>query len=425
MSNAFSRYKWTGLMAFSLMYNFVYLGRFNVNHLMDFIAEDLLMTERQQAVISMSVFVSYALGSFVNGYLADRFGAKRIVITGGIMTSVFNVCIPFQQDWTSVLLIWFLNGYFQSMIWVGGISFLSHWWEEGERGKGVGIANFFSGMSHATAYAIPILLMSLWPSMGWRMNFIVPIGILLIFVLLFGIFAVEKPERVGLEPYSVENQRHREREAVLTDIAAAKKPPWKFFFSQGRFWWWCAVAMLCSICRYGLLDWIPLYYDEEGQGDLLSDSFSNLTLPIGMAFGTLIITWVAGTKLVNNKGVIVTAMAAICGTLIIVFPMLANIQSVLVGIFFTGFTLYGINGILWVHAIDQGCRVFSGSAAGIFNGFAYLGACLERYVFPEILGWFGSSLSVFVVMEGLCIGMVLCGMVVSKKNTIVEPEVRE
>ena len=181
--------------------------------------------------------------------------------------------------------------------------------------------------------------------------------------------------------------------------------------------------MLSSICRYGLLNWISLYYDNEIGGTLLSNSFSNLTLPVGMAFGTLVITWFAGTKMPGNKGIIVTAMAAVCGTLIIVFPMIDSTQSVLIGIFFAGFTLYGINGILWVHAIDQGCRVFAGSAAGILNGFAYLGACIEGYLFPFVMKVFGSYITVFVVMEMLCILMVICGMVISKKNTIVEPEV--
>ena len=182
--------------------------------------------------------------------------------------------------------------------------------------------------------------------------------------------------------------------------------------------------MLSSVCRYGLLNWIPMYYSSDGDS-ILSDTFSNLMLPVGMAFGTLIITWIAGTKLFDNKGIIITAMAALCGTLVIVFPMVSDIQTVLVGIFFTGFALYGINGILWVHAIDQGCRYFTGSAAGILNGFAYLGAFLEGILFPAVLGTFDSFLAVFVLMEILCIFMVIFGMVVSRKNTIVEPEVRE
>ena len=184
--------------------------------------------------------------------------------------------------------------------------------------------------------------------------------------------------------------------------------------------------MISSICRYGLLNWIPVYYKQTSGEEVLSETFSNLTLPIGMAFGALVITWVAETKLFYNKGIVVTAMAALCGTLVVTFPMLENTQSVLVGIFFMGFALYGINGILWVHAIDQGCRVFAGSVAGIFNGFAYFGAFLETVLFPAVLRLFDDNyLVIFVCMEILCIFMVVCGIVVSKKNAIISPEIKE
>ena len=94
--------------------------------------------------------------------------------------------------------------------------------------------------------------------------------------------------------------------------------------------------------------------------------------------------------------------------------------------FVIGSALYGINGVLCVRYIVQGCRVCSGSGAGIFNGFAYFGAFLETVLFPAVLRLFDDNyLMIFVCMEILCIFMVICGIVVSKKNTIISPEIRE
>lgn len=426
MEQRFDHYKWITLISFALMYNFVYLGRFNVNNNMDNFVADAGMNGTQAHILSVSVFISYAAGSVINGYLADRYGSKRLVICGGLGTILMNGFISLENQWGLLLGTWIVNGLFQSMIWVGGISMLSHWWAEGYRGKGVGIANFFSGISHVTAYLLPILIVSLWPDIGWRTGMVIPMGILLIFVIIFAFVAVEKPQDKKLPAYAVHSQNHQKREETLRKRAEEGKTPWLYFLQLRNFWWWCAIAMISSICRYGLLNWIPVYYQQENGEEILSETFSNLTLPVGMAFGTLVITWVAGTKLFDNKGIIVTAMAALCGTLVITFPMLENTQSVLVGIFFMGFALYGINGILWVHAIDQGCRVFAGSAAGIFNGFAYLGAFLETVLFPAVLRLFDDNyLVIFVCMEILCIFMVVCGIVVSKKNTIISPEIRE
>lgn len=426
MEQRFDHYKWITLISFALMYNFVYLGRFNVNNNMDNFVADAGMNGTQAHILSVSVFISYAAGSVINGYLADRYGSKRLVICGGLGTILMNGLISLETQWGLLLGTWIVNGLFQSMIWVGGISMLSQWWAEGYRGKGVGIANFFSGISHVTAYLLPILIVSLWPDIGWRTGMVIPMGVLLIFVIVFAFVAVEKPQDKKLPAYAVHSQNHQKREETLRKRAEEGKNPWLYFLQLRKFWWWCAIALLSSICRYGLLNWIPVYYQQENGEEILSETFSNLMLPVGMAFGTLVITWVAGTKLFDNKGIIVTAMAALCGTLVITFPMLENTQSVLVGIFFMGFALYGINGILWVHAIDQGCRVFAGSAAGIFNGFAYLGAFLETVLFPAVLRLFDDNyLVIFVCMEILCIFMVICGIVVSKKNTIISPEIRE
>ena len=426
MEQRFDHYKWITLISFALMYNFVYLGRFNVNNNMDNFVADGGMNGTQAHILSVSVFISYAAGSVINGYLADRYGSKRLVICGGLGTILMNGFISLENQWGLLLGTWIVNGLFQSMIWVGGISMLSHWWAEGYRGKGVGIADFFSGISHVTAYLLPILIVSLWPDIGWRTGMVIPMGILLIFVIVFAFVAVEKPQDKKLPAYAVHSQNHQKREETLRKRAEEGKTPWLYFLQLRNFWWWCAIALLSSICRYGLLNWIPVYYQQENGEEILSETFSNLMLPVGMAFGTLVITWVAGTKLFDNKGIIVTAMAALCGTLVITFPMLENTQSVLVGIFFMGFALYGINGILWVHAIDQGCRVFAGSAAGIFNGFAYFGAFLETVLFPAVLRLFDDNyLVIFVCMEILCIFMVICGIVVSKKNTIISPEIRE
>ena len=170
-----------------------------------------------------------------------------------------------------------------------------------------------------------------------------------------------------------------------------------------------------------------MYYRQENGEEILSETFSNLMLPVGMAFGTLVITWVAGTKLFDNKGIIVTAMAALLRNAGHHIPDAGKHSVGARRDLFMGFALYGINGILWVHAIDQGCRVFAGSAAGIFNGFAYLGAFLETVLFPAVLRLFDDNyLVIFVCMEILCIFMVICGIVVSKKKMpIISPEIRE
>ena len=136
MKRRFSHYRWVTLISFAVMYNFVYLGRFNVNNNMECFVADVGMKDVQAYILSVSIFLSTLQEVFFNGYLADRVGAKRIVICGGLGTILMNVFISMEHVWGLLLGTWIINGFFQSMIWVGGISMLSHWWEEGSKGQG-------------------------------------------------------------------------------------------------------------------------------------------------------------------------------------------------------------------------------------------------------------------------------------------------
>ena len=151
-------------------------------------------------------------------------------ICGGLGTILMNGLISLENQWGLLLGTWIVNGLFQSMISVGGISMLSQWWAEGYRGKGVGIANFFSGISHVTAYLLPILIVSLWPDIGWRTGMVIPMGVLLIFVIVFAFVAVEKPQDKKLPAYAVHSQNHQKREETLRKRAEEGKIPHGFIF---------------------------------------------------------------------------------------------------------------------------------------------------------------------------------------------------
>ena len=98
MEQRFDHYKWITLISFALMYNFVYLGRFNVNNNMDNFVADAGMNGTQAHILSVSVFISYAAGSVINGYLADRYGSKRLVICGGLGTILMNGLISLENQ---------------------------------------------------------------------------------------------------------------------------------------------------------------------------------------------------------------------------------------------------------------------------------------------------------------------------------------
>lgn len=154
MKRRFSHYRWVTLISFAVMYNFVYLGRFNVNNNMERFVADVGMNDVQTYILSVSIFLSYAAGSVFNGYLADRVGAKRIVVCGGLGTILMNVFISMEHVWGLLLGTWIINGFFQSMIWVGGYQHVVSLVGRMLEGTGDRYCKFLFG--DLTCYSIPL-----------------------------------------------------------------------------------------------------------------------------------------------------------------------------------------------------------------------------------------------------------------------------
>lgn len=430
MQNEYMKRKWTSLITFAVMYVMVYMGRFNTNYFMNEFTHDFGVPEQYMKLIEVSIFFSYAAGCLINGFLADRHGAKKMIVIGVGMSIALNISLPlFPIGWLRVLITQTANGYFQSMIWTGGISMIAGWWRRRERGLAVGIANFASGMSHAVSYIFPMLLVSIHPGITWRENLIASMMCLLTFAVIFAVKASEAPKDNAPEGAAPEQTDQSGEDAGEPaggmQVGPAYRPgkyPWALFFKSKSFLVWCCIAMFSGICRYGLIQWIPLYYNQMRGDEVIDELFLSLTLPLGMAVGTFAATWICGMRFSNNKGLVVLALAAMCGTMIIVFPMMGYAETTLMGIFCAGSVLYGINGIFWLYAIDYGGRKFAGSAAGILNGFAYIGAGAENLIFPFLFKAAGNYIVIFVVMEFLCIGMMVLAIMVTRKNTRIIPE---
>ena len=92
----------------------------------------------------------YAVGQFVNGQLADRFGSRFIASLGvlgsvSMNIAVFLVTLLLSPETTSprtilllVVIFWGANGFFQAMGWTPMVRIMAHWFSSENRGKVMG-----------------------------------------------------------------------------------------------------------------------------------------------------------------------------------------------------------------------------------------------------------------------------------------------
>ena len=414
----FKRNAWLYLLLFSLLYCAHYCTRLNFSNakvVMDISKEEI-------GIITSSLFWCYGIGHLVNGRLGEIVGVRKFITLSVILSVITNILMGFQNSVIIMAILWGFNGFFQSMAWSPGISSLTAWWPGDKRGFATGFANAFSGFGEVAAKGMVLLGFVLLPQSGWRSAFWVPAALPMIVLVVYLIFAKSGPKSVGLKDYEEEDENKAEKESEMTAIVKEKGAlyPYIHLLKNKLFLVWVFVVFASGLARYGLATWIPDYLKERGLG-VTSSILTSIVLPIGMGIGTLIIPTLTDKFCPNNRllAAVVSGLGAAACIVGFMFlePVGFQLMLMMVLLFFAGFFIYAINGVVWTFAADVGGRVFSSTAAGVLDFAAYMGAAIQATVFGFILGD-GNWNVLFVSVAAFCVLIALVSLLSSKKEKI-------
>lgn len=409
----FSKYAWIVLLAFSVLYCFLYCGRLNLQYTMPAMMEEEGWTELDLGILSSVLFWTYGIGHLFNGRLGEIFGVNRFIVAGMFLSAAANLLIGFQSSLVIIAILWGFNGYFQSMLWSPGMALLSRWWPGNKRGFATGFANAFSGFGQVLAALTVSLAFIIMPGSGWKAGFIVPVVIMVAMGIIYIFLCKDSPKKIGLKEYVDPDTKRNEQDMELQRLIAEKGKlyPYIHLFSKWRFDLWLLIIAGSSIARYGLLTWVPTYYVQEFGVDIKDGALGTVLLPLGMAFGTFVIPWISDKFFSDNRLPMVIICAAVAGATVFFFRTVE--PGMLAGalLFIAGFFIYAINGLVWAYATDVGGRAFAGTAAGILDCFAYLGASVQAIYFGSVLTNSSNWTLVFTAIAGTCIAIIVIAIV--------------
>ena len=403
----FKKYAWLMLLSFGLTYMFFYNGRQNINLVMTQMAENLGSTTAAMGVVSSSLFWCYAFGQLINGRLGAFFGYKRFMMFGVAASAVLNVIISFQTSIPVIAVLWGLNGFCQSMVWSNGLGVLNKWWPKKNRGFASGLATAFSGVAQVVTYLTILLCLDWNPNWGWRAAFRYPMIPMALMLIAFALFFKEKPEDIGLAPFEEEDKAAAERDAALA--ADMEKLgylyPYKVLFSEPKVIVFCLISAIAGVGRYGLLTWIPTYFQETMGLSIKQGILSSILLPTGQACAMFVFPFITDRLFKGKREpmLILASIVTFCG--MVCFPFIkaqapASVMLLLVGI--SGM----VTGVIWAIAGDMGGRAFSSTVVGVLDWAVYMGAAIQATVFGFVKDSFGWS-AIFIVIGCLYILMLV------------------
>lgn len=349
------------------------------------------MSTQLMGYIDFAYLVVYAAGQFINGNIGDRVGARRLLSFGMFGSAIMALLFGINSLGAAMLIIWALNGYFQSTGWPGNVKAMAPWF--GEKGRGT-VMGFWATCYMVGGIAGTALAGYLVVNYTWRVALITPAVLVSIIGALILIFLVNHPRKVGLRSPAEAPLKEGEEEGEEEDAAReGDKVTFKEAFALPGIKNLGGAYFFLKLIRYTLLFWLPFYYAKElgyadDQAAYLSTSFE-----VGGIAGTILIGWASDRWAPGRRVLFAAPMVLSIGVAMIFFQQVSGWGAFWAAgsMALVGFMLFGPDSLLsGAAAQDIGGSRAAGSAAGVINGLGSIGGAisspLAAYV-SEAYGW--------------------------------------
>jgi len=335
-------------------------------------------------IFSLNVVV-YGITAPFAGALVDRFGPKKVLLTGAIILALATALCSMVNTIAHFYLLFGLVGAIGNSLvgYPANAAVLPHWFVR-RRGMAFGIFTSGFGLSFLTVSLVQYFI----TKFGWRMSFIL-LGILIAVILLplIALFSHHRPQDIGLFPDGT-----RSLEKVKRSSDCAKGPMvvdeewasinWSLRKAMRTYQFW--FLFFATFCIFGFVENLVVVHQVALMRDIgFSTTFvTSILLLWGIMTALGNLGGFLSDKIGREKTFAIGCLASILG----LFTLLLLEQShdswilYLYAVFF-GLGM-GMNGpVLGAASADM----FQGRHFGSINGFLTLGFGLGGIIGP----WFG------------------------------------
>lgn len=129
------------------------------------------MSASQAGLIQSSWHLGYLTSLFTVGFLADRYGAKRVFLASGVAAGASALLFAlFADGFVSGALLYGLTGLFSGGSYTPGLTLISERFDASKRGRAMGFYLAAASLGYALAL---VFTGTLTPFIGWRGAFLV------------------------------------------------------------------------------------------------------------------------------------------------------------------------------------------------------------------------------------------------------------
>jgi ACS family glucarate transporter-like MFS transporter len=419
--------RWEMMALVTITTILTYLDRLNLSIAGHYIQDEFSFSLKTMGWILSSFLLGYSLSQVPGGYLADRFGPRKVLITAiswwSVLTAATAIAprLPVARWFGvaySIALIRFLIGIGEAPSSPSYTKVVANWMGRTRRGFGSSFNLFGIGLGGALTPVLITFIMQHW---GWRTAFY-SCGLLgIVVALVWYFFATDRPEQ---------HPRVNQAEIELiglgrtyeTRSAEKSQVPWRRIFANRS----VIALVLGYFCQgfpiYFFHTWLFIYLVKVRGFSVSHGGFYGATpylaiavlSPLGGLFSDFAVRafdkpW--GQRIAVWLGMFSSAALMWAGA-----HAPNRVTAILLLAAAAGCNMFA-SVTFWAACIDLG-QQFSGSVAGLMNTLGNFGGWLSPIVTAYVAAKFGwtAALSLAALVT---VGSGLCWVGVDTRNTVV------
>ncbi len=443
-------WQWETLLVTMGGYALYYVIRKNLSIAMPLLGE-IGVTKVQLGAFLTAGGIIYGIGRFLNGIVADRNSARKVMAMGLFICSAVNMLFGFSDFivlghaataarglaalptdgvggtqpvvaatalvWT-MGIIWIINQYFQGMGVGPCIKTLPKWFPPEELSTKQSIWNLSHSVGAGAVFALcGWILIPLFHS--WRLCFIVPATIAMAGGVAVLFLFKDSPEEVGLSVGASSGSGSSGNSGSSNDSSGAtddyKSYVAKWVFRNPKVWTIAIADFFVYTVRFAALDWgIVLLMETKGLSLAQATTLCFVFEIVGGNLGMVVAGWATdrffGSR-AHRTSALCMAGAAMAIAAFWFVPVSAPLAVKLLPFMMIGFFIYGPQALLGVATTQQATPRAAGVAGGFVGIFSYASTILSGIGFGFVAQHWGWNAAVAVMFAAsVAGGMILLFM---------------
>ena len=365
----------------TIAYSLYYVCRMSINVVKQPLIDEGVLSAGQLGLIGSALLFVYAVGKFMNGFIADYCNIRRFMAVGLFISSVMNLVmgalgfftgmIPSMVMFFGFAILWGVNGWMQSMGSAPGVISLSRWFPRSKRGSYYSLFSSSPYIGEFISYNILAVVVG-W--LGWQSGFMMAALAGFIGTALILLFVSDTPESKGLPSI-----QEISGETLTKEDSMPTKDLQKMVLKHPGIWVIALASAFIYITKYAIAGWGVLFLQKARGFELAEASQVIAFSAVSGILGTVLAGWLSD-KVFKGDRVKPAVLSGIISTSSLILFLFVGGGFVL-NIFCV--SLFSLSvGVLYcivagLMAVDIVPRKATGAALGVVGISSYVAAALQ------------------------------------------------